>query len=446
MTELTEPVALPGVVDGGGRRARVAMLRPFAIRDFRLLWAGESISMLGDQFHFVALAWLVLSLSDSGVALSAVLLAASIPRLLLMLVGGALSDRRAPRTLMLLSNIARGALVAGLTILIVSGRVELWHLLILGVVFGAVDALFLPAMNTLIPMLVPTERLPAANALVQATAQFAGLVGPAVAGVMIAIAGIAPAFAIDALSFGAAAVALAAIHGGRRGTSTAGSTESIAGDAEATAQPALSMLGSIRAGAAYAFADPAIRQFIVIVAVINLAFNGPVAVGLPWLATHRFEGGSAALGALFAGFAGGALVGALVAGSLGSPRHLGLIVLAILTAVGVGLATLGFASNAALAVAILAAMGLGIGYLNVVAIAWLQARTDPDLRGRVMSLAMLSSFGLGPISIVLAGVLVDTGSTAMYLAAGGLVVLTALSGLLTGFHRRLDTPTPALEG
>ena len=150
---------------------RFGLLRPLASRDFRLVWAGQAVSLLGDQFHLVALAWLVLDLTGSGLALGAVLMAASIPRAVLIIVGGALADRFAPRRLMLASDIARSATVGILAVLILTGRVELWQLVVMGVVFGIVDALFFPAMNAIVPSLVPPDRLPAANALVQGTIQ-----------------------------------------------------------------------------------------------------------------------------------------------------------------------------------------------------------------------------------------------------------------------------------
>lgn len=433
-----------------GRLGRVAILRPLAIRDFRLLWAGESVSLLGDQFHFVALAWLVLSLTSSGMALSTVLIAASLPRVALLLVGGALSDRLAPRSLMLASNVLRAVVVALITVLIVTGRVELWHLVGLAVVFGAVDALFIPAMNTIVPMLVPVERLPAANGLVQATAQLAGLVGPAIAGVAVALVGTAPAFAIDAASFAFAAVMLAAIHGGRRShpaPSAASSATTADGQvADAAAEPTPSLFATIREGAAYAFADPAIRILILLTASFNLAFTGPISVGIAWLASNRFEGGSIAFGAMFAGFAGGALIGAILAGSLPAARRQGVLVLSIAAALGLGLAFIGLAPTAPVATVILTVMGLGVGYINVAVIAWLQARTDPSMRGRVMSLLMLGSFGLGPLSLAIAGVMVDTSATAMYVAAGVLVLATAAAGFVTGVHRRLDSTPIITDG
>ena len=415
-----------------GRFGRLALARPLAERDFRLVWAGESVSLLGDQFHFVALAWLVLGLTGSGLALGTVLIAASIPRAVLMLVGGALSDRMAPRSLMLGSNLLRAAVVAVLTVLVVSGRVELWHLVVLGITFGSVDAIFIPAMNTIVPMLVPSDRLPAANALVQGTAQLAGLIGPALAGIVVAIVGTGPAFAIDAVSFAFAALMVAAIRGGRR---------SGPGEApEAAATPNAerpSLLATIRAGAAYAFADPA----IVLTAAFNLAFTGPISVGLAWLASNRFEGGSIAFGFMFAGFGAGALVGAILAGSLPAPRHQGAVLLSVAGSLGIALAAVGMAPSATVATLMLIPMGLGIGYINVIAIAWLQGRTDPAMIGRVMSLVTLGSVGLAPLSLALAGALVDTAATAMFVAAGALVLTVSAAGLLTGAYRRLDRST-----
>src|SRR5689334_13695498 len=200
--------ARPGTLD------RVPMLAPLGGRDFRLVWAGESVSLFGDQFHIVALAALVLAMTGSGLALGAILLAASIPRGVFLLLGGALSDRVRPRDLALASNVVRAIVTSLVAALVLGGRVELWHLAAAGVVFGTVDAVFLPAINTLIPRLVPVDRLAAANAVMAGTAQLMGTVGPAVAGFAVAIVGPGAAFVLDALSFTVAALALWLVRGG----------------------------------------------------------------------------------------------------------------------------------------------------------------------------------------------------------------------------------------
>jgi MFS family permease len=408
-----------------------ALLRPLRHRDFRLLFAGETVSVLGDQFHFVALAWLALQLTGSGLALGTVLMTAAIPRAAFMLVGGAFSDRFSPRSLMLASNVIRGIVVAALAVLVLAGRAELWHLYVLAGIFGVVDAFFYPAMSTIVPMLVPERQLAPANALVQGAQQITGLIGPALAGALVAVVNTGPAFVIDAGSFGVAAAALALIAGGRRH----------ADQATVAVRDRPGVLSTIGGGLHAAWADPAVRANVVLIAAFNFAFTGPISVGLAFLADHRFDGGSAAFGLLFSAFGAGALVGAIGAGSLPRPRHLGAIFMAIAIALGVGLALLGLAPTLGLALVVLGVMGLLIGFINVQAIAWLQARVPAEVRGRVMSLVSLGAVGLAPVSLAVAGALIDLGAVTLAFVAGGvIVILAALAGIAWGVPTTMTWP------
>lgn len=262
-----------GVVKEPG--AGPTLLQPLRVRDFRLLFGGETISVLGDQFHFVALAWLALQLTGSGLALGTVLMTAAIPRAAFMLLGGAFSDRVSPRSLILVSNAVRGVTVGGLAVLVITGAAQLWHLYVFATIFGVVDAFFYPALGTIVPMLVPERLLAPANAVIQGSAQIMGLIGPALAGALIAVVQTGPAFAIDAGTFAIAVAAIALVRGGRRRTAQA-----------STEQPG--MLASIGDGISAAWADPAIRGTLVLTTAFNLAFTGPISVGLAWLADVRF--------------------------------------------------------------------------------------------------------------------------------------------------------------
>lgn len=442
-------------IAGEARDRLPPVLRPLRDRDFRLLWAGESISLLGDQFHYVALSWLILQLTGSGLALGTVLVAAAIPRAILMLVGGAFADRFSPRSIIAVSNALRGVVVAAATVLILTNSIEVWHLVILGVVFGTVDAFFYPAVNTIVPMLVSVERLPAANAVHQGTSQLMALIGPAVAGVMIAAVGTGAAFSIDAGTFLVATLAAIALRGGRRvpGTSVGGGTQGTEGAAGAAgadravspdvAPPEGSFLATIRAGARYAWGDPAIRALVILTAAFNLALTGPVAVGLPWLAANRFEGGSAALGFMLAGFGTGALIGAILAGSLPRPRRLGSALVVVAAVLGLGIGLAGFLESVTVAVPLFAVMGLAAGWVNVTIIAWLQGRIEASVLGRVMGLVMFGSVGLAPVSLAAAGVLVDLDATLMFVAASVVVLAAVAVGLLTGSFGRIRDPEPA---
>ena len=289
------------------------LLRPLRVRDFRLLFGGESISVLGDHFHFVALAWLTLQLTGSGLALGSVLMVAAIPRTVFILLGGALSDRFSPRSLMLYSNAFRAVVVGVLAALVLTGNAELWHLFIFAAIFGVVDALFYPAVNSILPMLVDEPTLPPANALLQGSQQLAGLIGPALAGLLIASFQIGTAFVVDAISFAIAATAVFFVLGGRR-----------AGHAEASSGgPRTTLLGTISAGLKAAWSDPAVRSLILLTAAFNFAFNGPLLVGLPFLAQSSLGGGSATFGILLSAFGAGSLLGAAGAGSVGRVRQAG---------------------------------------------------------------------------------------------------------------------------
>ncbi|HEX6475252.1 MAG TPA: MFS transporter [Candidatus Limnocylindria bacterium] len=409
-----------------------AMLQPLRLRDFRLVFAGESISLIGDQFHFIALAWLALQLTGSGLALGTVLMAAAIPRAVLMLLGGAMSDRVSPRSLMIGSNALRAVVVAVIAVLVLTNNAEFWQLLVLAVIFGVVDAFFHPALNTIVPMLVSERQLPPANGLVQVMQQLSTLIGPAIAGLAIAAISIGSAFVIDSASFVIATVCLLFVRGGRR---AAPSHED---------GPQESVLGTIGSGLAYAWRDPAIRAIVLLTAAFNFAFTGPVSVGLPYLAKERFGGGPAEFGLMLTMFGAGALAGALLAGSLRHVPRLGLMVLLIAAGLGVGLALVGNAPTLWLTFPAMLAIGLGAGFVNVRVIAWLQARTDTAYVGRVMSLVMLGGMGLAPFSLVISGVIIDLGAvTLLFSVAGAIVVAAVLAGFYSGVPAQMTDPEGA---
>ena len=259
---------------------------PLRHRDFRLMWVGQSVSLIGDQCYFVALPWLVLQLTGSGLALGTVLMTAAIPRAVLMLLGGAVSDRFPPRWVMFWSNMVRGAVVVAIALLILLHRLRLWHLYALSFLFGLVEAFFFPAFIAIVAQLVVTEELEPANALAQGSAQVTALVGPAPAGLLIAGAGTAMAFVADALSFLVAAASLWIMNDDAR-------------DQHAPiARARMGFLSGIREGITYVWKDPVIRAVVLISAALNLTFTGPFQVGAPALAHARFPQGPVALGAM----------------------------------------------------------------------------------------------------------------------------------------------------
>lgn len=416
---------------------RWALFRPLAIRDFRLLWVGESVSLLGNQFYLVALSWLTLQLTGSGTALGTVLMAAAVPRAALMLVGGAMTDRLSPRPLMIVSNTARAILTAVLTVLIFTDTVALGYLYALAILFGTFDAFFYPAFRSIVPWLVNDKQLEPANSLIQGTSQLSILLGPLPAGVLVATVGVGAAFVINVISFVFATGMLWLMR-------TGGSLNAIAASADVAVESAAPPSGPIPApgttegterkrrsrlvhdiveGLRYAWTDPVLRTILVLVAAIDFAAVGPITVGLAALADARFLGGAAAFGAMMSAWGGGTFLGSIIAGIIGRPRRRGYWVIAVGAVFGVGLTALSWAPALALAVVVIGLMGIGGGLINVMMFAWLQGRTESRLIGRVMSLVMFASQGLAPFSYLLAGVLVDVSLAWMYVGAGVIMLI-----------------------
>lgn len=434
--------ATPEAVAGStGVAARVPLIAPLAGRDFRLVWFGEGISLLGDQFHIVALAALVLSMTGSGLALGTVLIAAAIPRGIFMLLGGALSDRISPRNLALASNVLRAVVTTVIAGLVLGARVEIWQLAAAGVVFGTVDAVFLPAINTLVPRLVPADRLPAANAIMYATAQLTGTIGPAVAGFAVALVGPGAAFVLDAASFAVAAVMLWLVRGGavpgRPGDVPLVQQAAAPAAVDVPAEPRPSLVASVAAGARAVLGEPVMRSIVILSTVANLAFTGPAVVGLPWLVLVRFDAGPVALGLVLAGFGAGSLVGAILAGSLPRPQRFGSVVIALVFMMGIALAATGLVPGPLPLAVIVAVTGAMSGWTNVAIIAWAQGRADPAMLGRTMSFLMLGSVVAAPLSLVIASAVVDADATALYIVSGAMVIAAGAIGLASGLPRAM---------
>ena len=406
---------------------------PLALRDFRLLWLGEGISLIGDQFYLIALPWLVLQLTGDALAMGTVLALAGIPRPLFMLVGGAFTDRFSPRRIMLASNLTRLGLVAVLAGLVLTGQIAVWMLYAFGLFFGLMDAFFFPAQNAIIPKIVKETQLPTANAIIQGTMQLSLFAGPVLAGLLISLldnpdtaalfgasgsmTGIGLAFAIDALTFLASALTLWMLR-----------TDARQPAAGAQRADQSNVLSAIRDVLRVVWNDITLRSLFLLIGVSNFLIVGPMTIGIPLLANTRFPEGAAAFGILMSAMGGGSLLGIAAAGFLPkpSPRALGLVLGAIFSALGLGIAALGVIATTPLVALATFAMGLANGYVNILFITWLQTRTAPEMLGRMMSLLMFASAGLLPISNLLTGALIGLNTVWFFIISGLLMTLIVL--------------------
>ena len=409
------------------------MFAPLLKRDFRLLWMGEGISLFGGQFQVVALSWLTLQITGSGMALGTVLMVGAIPRAIFMLFGGALSDMLSPRRIMIASNLLRSVVVGMVALIVYLGTAELWHLYVFSVIFGIVDSFFHPALNSIIPKVVERDSLESGNAILRGTHELTYLIGSAPAGILISAAGMELAFGIDSVAFILSAICLYNM------SEIKGKIPLSADELHISPKPLKlkGIMADLREGIKYAWGKPAFRALILAIAVIDFAFSGPLDVGLAWLADNRFAGGATAFGTILSAFGGGALVGTIISGTV-KIRRRGLVLAVTGSFLGIGLGLYGIIGSVMGAAILSVVMGIGVGIFNIVLISWFQKETPSRMVGRVMSLLSFASVGMMPISFALSGMLVDVYAPSMFGAAGGMTLLACLYLLFVPAVRKID--------
>jgi len=383
-------------------------------RPFGIYLGGLSADLLGDSLWFVGLAWAVAS-TTSPASASLILAAATIPRVLLMLPAGSLVDRVGAMKVAQGAQLLRTATMAVLVLALVGG-IPLPALVVASMVFGAADALRMPASGSLLPSLLQAKDLPAGQGVVSTIYRVATVLAAPAAGALLAWRGLQAVVIVNVLLFGSALAAYALLA--RRGVGA------VASDDEPAA--------GVRAGLAYVRTRPAILTMLVVISLINLAVAGPLELGLA-LRSRQQDWGAGGLGVLFGAFSLGATVGAL---SLSrwrpkNPARAGYLCSAV---AGVALVPLAIAPGLAMAATAVALCGLGFGPAGGLLLGGIQAATQPAHMGRVMSLITLSSIGTAPIGLLLFGALIGLVSVAAAMAVSGAVIVGAALIAATSSH------------
>lgn len=377
------------------------------------------------QFWLVALTWLVLQKTGSGTAIGTVLLAAAVPRALLTLVGGALSDRLPPDRVATVAAAVNTLLVASVAALLWLNIFQIHYLILIAGIFGISDAFLYPATLTTLPKLVDKSLLVQANSLMQGGEQITNVIGPAAAGIVIGAFGLPIAFTLNVVLFAVGGLFLLSI---RQPT----------GKSKAIALSVSQLLGEIMEGVRYAWKNAAIRISLLIVAMLNLATLGPLVVGVAKLVELRFGGSATTYGYLQAAFGVGAFIGVLATSSIKSVKNPGLSLVLLAYGLGIGTAGLGFVQQQWMAYGVIVLMGLGGGFVGVIAVSWLQEQTGAAMQGRMMGLLTFTSVALDPFSQAISGFLMDIDLTLMFVVAGATMLLTAIA---TSFNRVIRSTT-----
>ena len=385
-----------------------------AHRNYRLYFAGQVVSVTGTWMQNIAMAWLILELTHSPLAVGLLALCQFLPFTAFGLFAGVLVDRFDARRLVIGTQAASMLLAAALAVPTLLGHVTPWLVYLLAGLRGAVLVLDAPSRQALTYRMVGPRELPNAVALNSSLFNGARVVGPALGGAVVALAGAGFCFAFNALSFLAVLGGLLAMRVGELLPSERGDR-----------RPRL--LAGTREALAYVRDTPRARTVLVLVAVVStFAFNFNVL--LPVLTKNTLHAGPATFGVVTGCFGAGALVGALVAAALGraSTRTL----LAGMTAFGSAQLLLAPLHSAPAAGLMLFVVGLAFTMWTANANSTLQLDAPGHLRGRVIGLYYYAFNGAGPAGGILSGWLAAAGGTELAFAVGGAVTLASIAVVL----------------
>ena len=390
----------------GLRLATARTFRSLRNRNYRLFFSGQLVSLVGTGMQVVAQSWLVLTLSNSGVALGVTAALQFAPMLVIGVWGGVVADRFDKRRVLIATQVTSALLAFVLGLLVVSGAVTLWMVYVLAFLLGLVNVVDLPTRHAFVIEMVGGDEVPNAVGLNSAVFNTGRLVGPAVAGVLIASVGVASCFLINALSYLPVIAGLAAMR-----------TEELFRQAPVAAGP-----GPVRAGLRYVWSTPELRSTLLLVAAVG-TFGLNHAVILPLLARYALGGGVRLYGVLSSLVAVGSVAGALFAAGRRRPTRR----LLLGSAAAFGLLTMSAAvAPTPLTVGLLLVpTGLATLLFLATANSTLQLASTPDMRGRVMALYGLVFLGSTPLGGPLLGWVSGQWGARVGLALGGAVSLGA---------------------
>ncbi|MEC1967024.1 MFS transporter [Bacillus cereus] len=350
--------------------------------NFLFLWAATLFSSFALAFFTFSQTWYIAKTLNLEASLGVVFVALSVPRLIFMIIGGAVADKFPKKNIMFYSNIIRAILVATILTWFIVGDVTLYTFALFALFFGLADAFFWSADGSILPELVEKSRLTQANSLTQMTNQASVILGPVLGGILIKFTNYETIFSITILLLIVAAILVQKIQ---------------------FTMPELKdtdkgMFTSIKEGILYVKESPFLSTFLLCSAFLNLFLIGPMQVGFPLFVKNVLHGDSLQFSYLEASVGGGMAIGAVIVGLKNINRRRGLFCIIMMLLSGVFFLSINFST--VLWQALLAGMfyGITIAMAIVPLMAMIQSTVKEEMMGRVMSLLMLSSMGFIPLS------------------------------------------------
>ncbi len=394
------------------------------IRNYRLYFIGQAISLSGTWMQTIAQGWLVLELTNSGTQLGIVVALQFLPLLLLGPWGGVVADRYNKRVILYCTNAVSAIMSLILSLLIFAGAVQLWHMYVFALALGVIRIFDNPIRQTFLAEMVGNAHLKNAISLNSTVNNLARVIGPTISGILVASVGIAFCFLVNAFSFIGALITLAYIRA----------------DELHTPAPQQVTKHQVRDSFAYVARTPLIRDTLIMMTLIG-TFVFEFQVSLPILARQVFNGGAPEYALLMSALGAGSVVGGLYSAGRSSiaPRHL--IVFAGLS----GLSLFAVSIMPTLLLAVVSMTAVGFFTINVTALAntMIQLKSSPAMRGRVMALWSMAMMGSTPIGGPLVGFAGEYMGGRYGVAIGGVAaVAAALYGMSTLLKKDTSTKIP----
>ncbi|MBU9714363.1 MFS transporter [Evansella tamaricis] len=377
------------------KRVQKVPKTPSVFKEYRfvLLFLTLLVSSFSVSFFSLATNWYVVNFLGLEAMLGIVMFASSVPRLVFMLIGGVIADRVSKAWVMFISDFTKGVLLVGIIALLMFDLLAIWPLIVLAFIFGLLDAFFWPASSAILPETVKEEQLTRANSVLNMTRQASMIVGPLLAGIMLAIGGYVLIFGITAATLLIAGIIDLMMK------------RNMPKEERDSKQSKLGLNGggmfaSIKEGFLYVKNSSFLLALMLSAVFLNLLFSGPFMLGLPIFATHVLEGTEVTYSFLSGGIAGGMVLGSILVGVLNIKKKRGVFSIAGILALAIFCLAFSLSSSFYLNMAFVILIGAASSVANIPLLAVIQHHTEKEYLGRVMSFISFSAMGLMPISFL----------------------------------------------
>jgi MFS family permease len=383
------------------------IFRSLKYRNYRLFFTGQSISLIGTWMQRIAMPWLVYHMTGSALLLGVVSFAGQIPTFILAPFAGVLTDRWSRYRVLLVTQIISLVQALILAVLALTGVIEIWHIVALSIMLGCINAFDVPSRHSfVVEMVEKKEDLGNAIALNSMMFNGARLIGPSIAGVMLATTGEGVCFLINAISYIFVVMSLLMMRIEKR----------------EIVKKKSNLLKEMKEGLSYTFGFAPIKYLLILLAVVNL-MGASYQVLVPVFAKEILHGGSDTFGFLMGAAGFGALIGAVYLASRETVLKLGRLIPAATALFSIALIILSFSKLFILSGVLMVFIGLGLMLQTASSNTILQTITDDDKRGRVMSFYTIAIMGTAPFGSLLGGYLAKTIGTPNTILIGGVTCL-----------------------